>query len=218
MTKQPFAFHSFLQRDAERVTRGQLPQHYKNVHRTFSCRTVRPSNLARKSSACSVSSIVAIHTEVHLQTMIIWSTSVLDFLRLHASIHFLAIMVFCHSRYGFTRNYQSCCDTCPTLHIPVKALFLPQFAQHLLCNVNPWRHGRQSSRRKGWNHTILLWLQGYPYFVRMVSRYERTGVPKDVQKKIMQSLCQGEVRARRDSKAGQTCTTCVCERPFASAC
>ena len=93
VTNQPFAFHSFLERDAERVTRGQLPQHYKNEHRTFSCETVRPPNLARKSPASSVSSIVAIHTAVHLQSMIIWSTFVLDFLRLHASIHSLGIMV-----------------------------------------------------------------------------------------------------------------------------
>ena len=157
MTNQPFAVYSLLESCAEGVTRGQLPRHYKNEHRTFSCETVRPPNSARKSPASSVSSIVAIHTAVHLQAMIIWSTFLLDFLRLHTSIYFLAIMVFC-SRYGFTRNYQSCCDTCPTLHIPVKALFLPQFAQHLLCNVNPWRHGRQSSRRKGWNRTILLWL------------------------------------------------------------
>ena len=157
MTNQPFAFHSFLERDAERVTRGQLPQHYKNEHRTFSCETVRPPNLARKSSACTVSSTVLIRVAVHFHSMHIWTTFFLTCLRLHASIHSLCIMVF-RSRYGFTRNYQSCCDTCPTLHIPVKALFLPQFAQHLLCNVNPWRHGRQSSRRKGWNRTILLWL------------------------------------------------------------
>ena len=70
VTNQPFAFHSFLERDAERVTRGQLPQHYKNEHRKFSCETVRPPNLARKSPASSVSSIVAIHTAVHLQS---WS-------------------------------------------------------------------------------------------------------------------------------------------------
>ena len=93
MTNQPFAVYSLLESCAEGVTRGQLPQHYKNEHRTFSCGTVRPPNLARKSPACSVSSIVAIHTAVHLQSMIIWSTFVLDFLRLHASIHSLGIMV-----------------------------------------------------------------------------------------------------------------------------
>ena len=93
MTNQPFAVYSFLESCAEGVTRGQLPQHYKNEHRTFSCETVRPPNLARQSSACSVSSIVAIHTAVHLQSMNIWSTFVLDFLRLHASIHSLGIMV-----------------------------------------------------------------------------------------------------------------------------
>ena len=74
-------------------SRRHLPlQHSKNEHRAFLCEIIRPPNLARKSSACTVSSTVTIRTAVHLHSMHIWTTFFLACLRLHAGIHFLGIM------------------------------------------------------------------------------------------------------------------------------
>ena len=41
----------------------------------------------------------------------------------HKSLHPLRCGFCFRSSYGFARNYQFCCDTCPTLHIPVKTFF-----------------------------------------------------------------------------------------------
>ena len=101
------------------------------------------------------------------------------------------------------------------MHIPVKIIFcLQQFAQLLLWHFNLWRHGRQNSRRSGWIRTILLLLQSHSYVVRMVFWPFWSGVPKVVQKTVMQTHCKGEVRAQREGEAGKTHTKTGCRRKF----
>ena len=74
------------------VNRAQLARHSKDQHRGVLYEITRPPNLARKSSACTVSSTVLIRAAVRLHSMHIWTTFFLACLRLHVGIHFPKIV------------------------------------------------------------------------------------------------------------------------------